>query len=84
MAKIYKIFSKENLPINDNKMLHKGESYFIKLNDKFEKYIICNKKDEILWFLVDDYEKDQIILKYFYTEKEYRKLKILQLNDIHL
>jgi len=82
-----KIFCKEDFFYHIFLIFRKNEWYSIDSyksssykSSTTEKFVIRNSEGDTVWYLTDDYEKEQL-LEYFYTEKEYRKLKLDKINE---
>ena len=87
------INKKEMINWKGDSIFDEGEIYYlftdIIKDNKFgiqpilpDEAMICDKNDNPIWFISDDDEEKNKILKYFYTEQEYRKLKLQQLNEL--
>lgn len=76
-----RIICKDNFTYDDMIIFHKNEIYYFGCPKiiYYEKYVICDKNHKILWYIIDDYEAYQL-LENFYTEQEYRKLKLEKIN----
>jgi len=77
-----KIICKKNFTYANNVLIfHIWKWYKIEAPKLlYDKYVIIDDKEEVIWFMIDDNEKEET-LEYFYTEKEYRKIKLDKINE---
>jgi len=83
MTKFYKIISKQSFKcVSTNAYFTKDETYYYFYNQN----IVFNKYMVPLWQSELEYDFDEALefLKFFYTEKEYRKLKLDKINEDNL
>lgn len=89
MCKI--IAKKDKLNWSLDAIFVKGEIYYLwrdnsSISNKFgirEEYGVFDKDNNPIWFIQDEEQKNKF-LEDFYTEKEYRKLKLIKLNENNL
>jgi len=80
MTKFYKIISKQSFTCESTKAhFRKHDIYYYYYNQNiiFSKYMIPVWQSELEY----DFEEASEFLKFFYTEKEFRKLKLNKINE---